>query len=188
MQRVDDLEALAPKVLRDPEHVLEVLADLRIRQPDDPGQQHDLAVVIGQRVERGFEPVDLLQGLQGIGHIPDRTGIGVDEAIKEKIFEPFYSTKKEGEGTGLGLSTVYGIVKQNNGIIHLESETGVGTIFEIYWPVTEEQQVENTIMETEIQFNQNGETGEDFILGGFDTLVTDRADHSVKAFHLRVCL
>lgn len=86
------------------------------------------------------------------------SGIGMDESVKEKIFEPFFSTKKEGEGTGLGLSTVYGIVKQNNGIINVESDLGVGSIFEIYFPVTRECQVENTIIESAIQFKQNGET------------------------------
>jgi PAS domain S-box-containing protein len=86
------------------------------------------------------------------------SGIGISEPDKEKIFEPFYSTKKEGEGSGLGLSTVYGIVKQNNGVIHLESELNVGTTFEIYWPVCLEDSDENAKMETEIQFNKTGET------------------------------
>ncbi len=86
------------------------------------------------------------------------SGIGIDDAIKEKIFEPFYTTKKDGEGTGLGLSTVYGIVKQNKGVIHVESEPGIGTIFEIYWPVTGETCTENTISDTNIQFKPTGET------------------------------
>ena len=86
------------------------------------------------------------------------SGIGIGDAEKEKIFEPFYSTKKEGEGSGLGLSTVYGIVKQNNGMIHLESEPGVGSIFEIYWPICLEEEEEIRTIESEIKFKNNGET------------------------------
>ncbi len=86
------------------------------------------------------------------------TGIGIEDAIREKIFEPFYTTKKDGEGTGLGLSTVYGIVKQNNGFIHLESEPGIGSVFEIYWPVTTDERPDDKIIETKIQFRHTNET------------------------------
>jgi CheY-like chemotaxis protein len=86
------------------------------------------------------------------------SGIGMDEKTKQKIFEPFYSTKKEEAGTGLGLSTVYGIVQQNNGVINVESESGIGSIFEIYWPVTAEHKKEDAKIETEIQFKSTGET------------------------------
>jgi two-component system, cell cycle sensor histidine kinase and response regulator CckA len=63
------------------------------------------------------------------------TGCGIPEDKLDKIFEPFYTTKKAGEGTGLGLSTVYGIVKQSGGFVFVDSVLGQGTQFTLYFPV-----------------------------------------------------
>jgi hypothetical protein len=65
------------------------------------------------------------------------TGDGIPEAIREKIFDPFFTTKEPGKGTGLGLTTVLGIVKSHGGFLRLESAPGVGTTFRIFLPAAE---------------------------------------------------
>ncbi len=71
------------------------------------------------------------------------TGIGMDEATQQKIFDPFFTSKEVGKGTGLGLATVYGIAKQHNGHVTVESELNLGTTFHIYIPAID-MRVEET--------------------------------------------
>lgn len=86
------------------------------------------------------------------------TGQGMDEHSRKHIFDPFYTTKEKGRGTGLGLSSVYGIVKAHNGHIECVSRPGEETMFRIYWPALPGANVLEDICQPEASTRQGGET------------------------------
>jgi len=123
-------------VKMDPSQVDQILANLCVNARDS------IANVGKINIETGSSIIDKEYCTQNSGCMVGEyvrlslsdNGCGMDKATQEQIFEPFFTTKGIGEGTGLGLATVYGIVKQNNGFINVYSEPGLGTTFTIYLP------------------------------------------------------
>ncbi|WP_375230860.1 ATP-binding protein [Roseobacter sp. S98] len=105
-------------------------------------------------------------------------GTGIPPDKLQKVFEPFFTTKKTGEGTGLGLSTAYGIIKQTGGYIFVDSTVGHGTCFTLYFPVMEESEVRAQPAPREVVRKPVGKHGDGVIL-----LVEDEAP--VRAFASR---
>ena len=123
------------------------------------------------------------------------TGVGMTDAIRHRVFEPFFTTKAEGRGTGLGLATVYGIVKQSTGYIWVSSAPGAGATFDIYLPRVDEKappliggleersaypRGTETILLLEDEESLRQVTCECLTTNGYDVLQAGRGNHAIE--------
>ena len=115
------------------------------------------------------------------------TGIGMDDEVKSHIFEPFFTTKGPGKGTGLGLATVHGIVKQNQGHIEVRSEPGQGTSLDIYLPRSPQvAELPHLLSEIETQAPAASDGGQTILIVEDEGDVLSLAAQILKAHGYRV--
>ncbi|EMS79690.1 PAS domain-containing hybrid sensor histidine kinase/response regulator [Desulfotignum phosphitoxidans] len=132
----------------DPTQVDQILANLCVNARDA------IDGVGNVTIETGISKIDEKYCDEHPGFVPGNfvmlavsdNGCGMDKDTLENLFEPFFTTKEVGKGTGLGLATVYGIVKQNNGFINVDSEPGQGSTFNIYLPPMVENEEDDQTM------------------------------------------
>jgi two-component system, cell cycle sensor histidine kinase and response regulator CckA len=146
------LEADLPPITADKNQIEQALLNLCVNARDamsDAGRLSFKTQSIEGATLQGFG--ETLGGRYVCIEVSD-TGVGMDESVQKRIFEPFFTTKNTGQGTGLGLSVVYGIVKNHNGFINVESKPESGTSFRLYFPVAQSLEKPATDEITEASF------------------------------------
>ena len=177
--RLDQASGLWP-VKADLHQFEQVIINLAVNARDampDGGKLTIRTVNVDERDSRELGSRQVPPGEYVLIEVSD-TGCGMSEEVKQKIFEPFFSTKEIGRGTGLGLSTVFGIVKQSGGYIYAESEVERGTVMRVYLP----RYIE-TAGEAEIKAERRIEKPKDLTGRGTVLLVED--EDAVRSFAAR---
>ncbi len=179
-----------PNIIADPAQIEQILINLVVNARDAINELGDKAKERKIIIETDYVFLDEDYVAKHVGtqvgpyvliSVSD-TGIGMDEETKDKIFDPFFTTKGMGRGTGLGLATVYGIVKQNKASIHVYSEPGQGTTFKIYWPaVGEKEAIKGEKSATEVPKGR-----EKVLLVEDDSLVRDFISNALTSLGYQV--
>jgi signal transduction histidine kinase/CheY-like chemotaxis protein len=132
------LDSSLPPIMADPSQITQALLNLCVNARDAmPGGGKLVlrtAAISRSQVQERFPEAENFEYVRI--DVTD-TGTGIEASVRNRIFEPFYTTKAHGEGTGLGLAIVYGIVKSHHGFIDVATESGAGTTFSLYFPVSQ---------------------------------------------------
>ena len=168
-------EPVRHTVYTDPSHIDQILANLCVNAADAITGQGTITI------STRFLVMDQASCLAWPGMSPGAyvlltvsdTGCGMDEATRARAFEPFFTTKDVGRGTGLGLATVYGVVKQSNGFIYLESAPGAGTTVRVFFPASDRAAVD---LASEVAAE---------LPGGRETILLVEDEHSIRTMLAR---
>ena len=186
------------KVKIDPSQVDQLLANLMVNARDAVEKAGSITIETSNTIcDEAYcaDQPECIPGDYVLLAVSDN-GSGMEKETLANIFEPFFTTKKEGQGTGLGLATVYGIVKQNNGFINVYSEPGQGTTFRIYLPRCPDEDRETHDDQQEIEIQGGHETiliveDEETVLRlsknmlemlGYNVLTADSKDQALNLF------
>ncbi|MFO7895799.1 MAG: response regulator [Candidatus Cloacimonadales bacterium] len=160
----------------DPGQIEQIIVNLVVNARDAMQNEGEIKIsteIINLEREKPIFQDLIAPGSYAVLQVED-AGTGIDPKILPNIFEPFFTTKKVNEGTGLGLSTLYGILQQNNGHIDVKTELGKGTTFTIYFPYSAQNrdhlEVTQTVME------------EDFMPEGDETILFIEDEENIRDF------
>ncbi|MEQ8819254.1 MAG: response regulator [Sumerlaeia bacterium] len=170
-----------PLVLADPNHVEQIIINLAVNARDAMPQGGTLTIGTTTVETVRSDARSTTPGPYGVIEVRD-TGCGIAEELREKIFDPFFTTKENGSGTGLGLSTVKGIVHQWSGMIEVESRPGHGALFRVYLPSTER----TTPAPNETDEEPIGDGSETILLVEDDPSVLSLLERTLDNFGYRV--
>ena len=147
-------------ILADPTQFHQVIMNLALNARDamlDGGTLQIQTSLVGMDPNLQSQAPELKAGEYARLCISD-TGVGMNPDMQKHVFEPFFTTKEIGQGSGLGLATVYGIIKQSDGVIHLSSEPMQGTTFDIFIPSVVSKEAPQPVKSPEPAYLANGET------------------------------
>jgi len=149
-----------PMVYADQSMMEQVLMNLAVNSRDAMPKGGELAVTIAITTVDDSQPARHSDARAGdfVRLSVRDTGTGIAPEHLDHIFEPFFTTKEQGRGTGLGLATVYGVVKQHQGWIEVDSQVGHGTTFSVYFPFTKRPQSSPSTPPTELTIRGGDET------------------------------
>jgi two-component system cell cycle sensor histidine kinase/response regulator CckA len=157
----------------DPSQLEQVLINLVVNARDAMPTGGRLTIETANVMVRPGESAELPPGLYALVTVGD-TGIGMSKSVMEHVFEPFFTTKQSGQGSGLGLATVFGIVKQSGGHIIIDSEPSQGSTFRVYFPSTAERPGRTAVP-----------TPPTLAIGGVETILLVEDEPAVRTFLAR---